>query len=119
MSDRINKRKTLFPSEDQAISNITAQFETQNSAAMLMVKGMREGDELRIEFQMGDECDPCWQPLADCCGQVKLVYPRSFIMLPLPLTYRGVLVDENDNYQTDPSHFEDFDDSRRSYQRST
>lgn len=105
MSESINKRKTIFPAFEGAISNISAEFQSENSSVLLMVKGMAAGDELRIEFKMGDECDPVWGPLVDCCGQVKLTYPRSFLLLPLPLRYRVVLVDENNNYQTDPSHF--------------
>lgn len=103
-----SKRRTLFPSADQTISNITAEFDNPGGHYILQFKGLKAGDEVLIEFAMGDpECDPYWVPLVDCCGQVKLVYPKSFLLLPLPMTYRAVLTDVNGDYLTDPSHFED------------
>ena len=103
-----SNRLTLFPSEHQTISNMTAEFENFNGLYMLQVKGLKAGDELLIEFEMGNsECDPFWVPLVDCCGQVKLVYPKSFLVLPMPMRYRAVLTDTAGAYLTDPSHFSD------------
>jgi len=102
------KRLKLFPSESQSISNMTAEFENTGGIYMLQAKGLQDGDEILIEFQMGEpECDPIWIPLVDCCGQVKLVYPQTFLLLPLPMIYRAVLTDKNDLYITDPTHFSD------------
>jgi hypothetical protein len=67
---------------------------------------MKVGDQMLIEFEMGDmDCDPVWAPLVDCNGQVKLVYPKSFLLLPLALKYRAVMTDSEGLFMTDPSHF--------------
>lgn len=103
-----SSRLTLFPSEDQDISNMSAEFESTDGVMMIVFKGLKKGDKALVEFEMGDsECDPFWVPLVDCCGQVGIECPKTFLLLPLPLRYRIVLIDKDDNYLTDPSHFSD------------
>jgi hypothetical protein len=101
-----SKTLTLFPSQDQTISNISAEFTVTGGTYMLLVKGMKFGDVMLIEFQMGDlDCDPVWLPLVDCSGQVKLKYPNTFLILPIPLKYRAIMTDTAGLFMSDPSHF--------------
>lgn len=96
----------IFPAFSGAISNLTAEFASEDSLIMIQAKGLKSGDEVLIEVAFADECDiVTWIPFVDCCGQVKLKYPQTFLILPIPLRYRGVLIDVNGNYMTDPSHF--------------
>jgi hypothetical protein len=98
----------VFPAFSGNVSNMSAEFASSESIILLQVRGLKIDQEVRIEVAFADDCDiVTWIPFVDCCGQVKLRFPETFLVLPIPLRYRAILVDKDDLYLTDPSIFID------------
>lgn len=102
--------RKIFPSEASGADNLSLDFTLNNSSGLLFIDGMSEGDCASLEVFLGDECDGEWAPFKDCCGQVTLnggPCCSNFTILPLPLKYRVVLTNEDDEHLSDPNWFED------------
>jgi len=101
-----SKTDIIFPAFSGSISNISAEFASENEISLIQARGLQDGDEVRIEVAFADDCDVVtWIPFVDCCGQVKMRYPQTFLILPIPLRYRAVLVDIDGEYLVDPARF--------------
>lgn len=106
MAEELRK---VFPDSESDISNVSANISLDNSSAILFVTGLKEGDCASLEFYIGDDCEGEWFPFRDCCGQAVInggPCCSNFMVLPLPLKYRVVLSDEDENYLNDVNWFD-------------
>lgn len=100
--------KVIFPNPEEDGGNVSVDFETNASITLLQFANLQEGDFAIIETYTGDDCDNKWIPFnISCCGQVRIDFPTNHLLLPLPLRYRVVLLNEDDSHLNDPTHFEE------------
>ena len=99
--------KKVFPTEESGAENISNIIDiNKDSAGLIIVDNLEDGDCAILEVFVGDECDGKWIPFKDCCGQVSLNGGGSccanFMILPLPMRYRIILQNEDDEHINDP-----------------
>lgn len=100
--------KIIYPNSEEEGGNVSLEFESCESIILLQLCNMQEGDYVIIETYTGDDCEHKWIPFnVDCCNQVRVDYPKNHLLLPLPLRYRAILLNVDDNHINDPSYFED------------
>jgi len=97
--------KIIFPNENS--TNVTADFDIEDSIGMLKFTGLPEGSRILIESYFGKECNVSWIPTIFCCKQLSTSACSTHMLLPLPGKFRAVLVHEDETYLTDPDFFAD------------
>jgi hypothetical protein len=95
----------IFPNEQS--TNITAEFDVEDSIGILKFHGLPEKSRLLIESYFGKECNTTWIPTIFCCKQMATSDCSTHMIIPLPGKFRAVLVNEDDSYITDPEFFSD------------
>lgn len=97
--------KIIFPNPNS--TNITAEFDIENSIGIMKYTGLPENSRILIESYFGKECDVSWIPTVFCCKQLSSPGCSTHMLLPIPGKFRAVLVNEDDAYLTDPEFFAD------------
>lgn len=100
-----DKTKLIFPSDEIANNNISATVDNTDGIIMVQAYNLQEGDSVTVEYEFKLECESYWVQFRDCCGPVGITYPNNLLFLPIPLNYRFILTNVDDNHLTDPSWF--------------
>lgn len=99
-------RRIIFPSE--ITENLTHEFIIPiGQIGLLRMANLSEGDCIKFESYIGDECDGIWVPVVFCCKPLQTKYPATHMLIPIPGRYRAYMTNVKGDDDTDPTHFDD------------